>query len=180
MFNNKIPNEYFLTVGSGESNLKSKSNETTSFDAALVDAGIGNVNVITYSSMIPPKAKEVPRGVNNWGEVMDCIISRKDGTYKQKISVGIMIVDVINPQGLKLGGFAMEYTGKDSYTVSKGKLTIILKDMVYRRNYGTLLESFKTDLGYSIIPKNYIFKSMTIKKKYGTVIAAICFKNYYT
>ena len=172
----KIPNDYFLTVGAGESNLKSGSNETTSFDAALVDAGIGNVNVVIYSSMIPPKSKEVPQRDFNWGEVMDCIISRKDGTFKQKISVGIMIVDIINPQGIKLGGFAMEYTGKDSYTISKGNLIKSLKEMVYRRNYGKMLHnSYKTDLGYTIIPKNYIFKSMTIKKKYGTILAAICF-----
>ena len=71
----KIPNDYFLTVGSGESNLKSGSNETTSFDAALVDAGIGNVNIVIYSSMIPPKSKEVPRGNSNWGEVMDFLLT---------------------------------------------------------------------------------------------------------
>ena len=167
----KIPNEYFLTVGAGE------SNETTSFDAALVDAGLANVNIIIYSSMIPPKSKEVPREDFNWGEVVDCIISRKEGTFKQKISVGIMIVDIINPQGIKLGGFAIEYTGKDSYTISKGKSIKVLKEMVYRRNYGKMLESYKTDLGYTIVLKNYIFKSMTIKKKYGTILAVICFKN---
>ena len=160
----KIPNEYFLTVGAGESNL------TTSFDAALVDAGIANVNIVIYSSMIPPKSKEVPREDFNWGEVVDCIISRKEGTFKQKISVGIMIVDIINPQGIKLGGFAIKYTGKDSYTISKGKSIKILKEMVYRRNYGKMLESYKTDLGYTIVLKNYIFKSMTI-------LAVICFKN---
>ena len=123
-----------------------------------------------YPSMIPPKSKEVPREDFNWGEVVDCIISRKEGTFKQKISVGIMIVDIINPQGIKLGGFAIKYTGKDSYTISKGKSIKILKEMVYRRNYGKMLESYKTDLGYTIVLKNYIFKSMTI-------LAVICFKN---
>ena len=40
--------DYFITKGIGESNLKSdSSNETTSFDDALVNAGIGNTNLIS-------------------------------------------------------------------------------------------------------------------------------------
>lgn len=171
----KIPNEYFLTSGAGESNLP--SSETGSFDAALVDAELPNVNIVTYSSIIPPKAKEIPKVNNKWGEVVECILSRKDGTKGQTISVGVMIVDVFNPSGVKLGGLALEYSGKESYTISKGKLGIVLKEMIYRRNYG-ILENQKTDLGYTVILKNYNFKSMVVKKKYGTVISAICFKNF--
>jgi pyruvoyl-dependent arginine decarboxylase (PvlArgDC) len=34
---------FFITKGSGESNLRCYKNETTSFDAATVNAGLGNI-----------------------------------------------------------------------------------------------------------------------------------------
>ena len=174
---NRIPMEYFLTSGAGESNLLSSSNETTSFDGALVDAGIPDVNIIQYSSIIPPKAKEIPQGVNNWGEVMECIISRKDGTRGKTISVGIMIIDIFNPMGIFLGGLAVEYSGKDSYTKSKAKVHLMVKEMIHRRNFGNL-NGEVTDLGYRVTEKRYIYKSLKIKKKYGTVLVGICFKKF--
>jgi pyruvoyl-dependent arginine decarboxylase len=172
---NRIPMEYFLTSGSGESNLSSASNETTSFDAALVDAGIPDVNIMIYSSIIPPKAKEIPQGTNNWGEVMECILSRKDGKRGQTISVGIMIVDIINPMGVHIGGLAIEYSGKDSYTKSKSKVHLMVKEMIHRRNFG-VLNGEVTDTGYRVTEKNYLYKSLKIKKKHGTVLVGICFK----
>ena len=45
---NRVPYEYFLTKGKGESNAGSEGlpYETGSYDAALNDAGIQNSNVI--------------------------------------------------------------------------------------------------------------------------------------
>ena len=58
-FGNRVPCEYFITVGGGESDAGSKGLpfETGSYDAALKDAGIENVNVVKYTSVIPPVAK---------------------------------------------------------------------------------------------------------------------------
>ena len=60
---NRIPHEYFITKGKGESNAGSAGLpfETGSYDAALNDAGIENCNVMEYTSVIPTEAKLISR-----------------------------------------------------------------------------------------------------------------------
>ena len=64
---NRVPYEYFLTKGKGESNAGSAGlpYETGSYDAALNDAGIQNSNVIEYTSVIPVGAKEITKEDDN-------------------------------------------------------------------------------------------------------------------
>lgn len=59
-----IPEKYKLTTGSGEGDTA-----LTAFDAALLDAGLGNYNLVKLSSILPPGARpsdrlreEVPPG----------------------------------------------------------------------------------------------------------------------
>ena len=56
---NRVPYEYFLTSGKGESDAGSEGLpfETGSYDAALNVAGIQNANVMEYTSVIPTGAK---------------------------------------------------------------------------------------------------------------------------
>lgn len=56
------PTRYTLTSGHAEG-----INELTAFDVALIDAGIGNLNLVRVTSIIPPAAVyqerlEIPRG----------------------------------------------------------------------------------------------------------------------
>lgn len=50
-----VPTKYFLTSGSSEGNT-----ELTAFDGALLNAGIGNVNLVKISSILPPKVQFCP------------------------------------------------------------------------------------------------------------------------
>ena len=60
---NRVPYEYFITYGSGQSNVGSEGlpYETGSYDAALTKAGIQNANIIEYTSVIPTGAKEISK-----------------------------------------------------------------------------------------------------------------------
>ena len=49
-----MPTCYFLTAGRGEA-----STELNAFDAALLDAGVGDTNLIKMSSILPPGALEI-------------------------------------------------------------------------------------------------------------------------
>jgi arginine decarboxylase len=49
-----LPRRFFLTAGAGEA-----STELNAFDAALLEAGIGDTNLIRMSSILPPGATEV-------------------------------------------------------------------------------------------------------------------------
>lgn len=51
---NFIPNIHFFCAGSSEGRT-----ELTSFDGALLQAGIGNTNLIRMSSIVPPDSQEV-------------------------------------------------------------------------------------------------------------------------
>lgn len=52
-----IPQKCMLVAGHGEGDYK-----LTSFDAALLDAGVGNLNLIKVSSILPPGAIVVEEG----------------------------------------------------------------------------------------------------------------------
>lgn len=57
-----VPRKYFLTSGSSEGDT-----ELTAFDGALLKAGIGNINLLKVSSILPPGAQysselELPLG----------------------------------------------------------------------------------------------------------------------
>ena len=49
-----LPKRFFLTSGSGEA-----STELNAFDAALLDAKIGDTNLVKLSSILPPWAEEI-------------------------------------------------------------------------------------------------------------------------
>ena len=82
---NRVPYEYFITSGSGESNVGSDGlpYETGSYDEALTKAGIQNANIIEYTSVIPTQAKQISKeeGLKRlqWGEVLECIKAQTNG-----------------------------------------------------------------------------------------------------
>lgn len=49
-----LPKRFFLVSGKGDA-----STDLNAFDAALLDAGVGNTNLIRMSSILPPGAKEI-------------------------------------------------------------------------------------------------------------------------
>ena len=52
--------EHFIIVAS-----KAEANHTlTAFDAALLKAGLGNVNLVRLSSILPPGCKEEKNGID--------------------------------------------------------------------------------------------------------------------
>lgn len=83
------PKKYFLTSGSAEGNT-----ELTAFDGALLNAGIGNINLIKVSSILPPKAEYSPDLELPFGALVPTafgtIISEKPGQIiSAAVAVGI-------------------------------------------------------------------------------------------
>ena len=102
---NRVPYEYFITKGKGESDVGSTflPYETGSYDAALNDAGIQNCNVIEYTSVMPAESKEISKeaGIKRlqWGEVLECIKAQANGDKGDKISVGVITTSISTPSG---------------------------------------------------------------------------------
>ena len=188
---NRVPYEYFMTSGSGESDAGSKGLpfETGSYDEALTNAGIENANVIEYTSVIPTDAKEIPKteGLKRlqWGEVLECIKAQANGNKGSLISAAVMTTSVYCPKGRYLGGFACEYSGSGTKAETEKSLEVSIAGIIERRKYGimpkigTLYKGTKTSLGYTIHPGNiFIYDSLKVKKHHGSVFTAICFVSY--
>jgi len=107
-------------------------------------------------------------------------MARIDSTHGKFISCALMIVDVFY-LGKLLGSMVLEYAGKGSKEIALKNLFLDLHGMIIRRGYGNVIQPFcmyaenKTTNGYTIVPKNMVYNSLKIKKKYGTVLSLICF-----
>ena len=170
---------YFITKGSGQSNLNCSKNETTSYDDALVHAGIGNINVVLLSSMIPPKASEINPINLQWGDIIHCIMARNDGKKGKIISCALLISEIYHGSKL-LGSFVLEYSGHGNEKVAQKNLFLDLVDMIRRRGYGNvptlkMYSQHTTQNGYTILPKKFIYNRQKVEKRYGTVVCTICF-----
>jgi arginine decarboxylase len=188
---NRVPYEYFITTGKGESNAGSEGlpYETGSYDAALTDAGIQNTNVIEYTSVMPTESKEITKeeGLKRlqWGEVLECIKAQANGKRGSKISAAVMTTTIIDPRGKFLGGFACEYSGSGTKKEAEKSLSQSISGMIKRRGYGNIkgdvqmYKDNKTDTGYIIHPgKIFVYNDLDVDQEHGSVFTAICFVSY--
>jgi arginine decarboxylase len=188
---NRVPYEYFITSGSGQSNVGSEGlpYETGSYDAALTKAGIQNANIIEYTSVIPTGAKEIPKeeGLKRlqWGEVLECIKAQRNGDKGEFISSAVMTTDVYDPNGKFLGGFACEYSGSGTKEEAERSLEGSIDGIIERRNFGRTEGGAKmykdniTDKGYKYHPgKIFVYDSLDVEDHHGTVLTSICFISY--
>lgn len=99
-----VPGKYALAVGKGEGGKK-----LTAFDAALLDAGIGNMNLLRVSSVLPPgcvfeSEVEQPLGALlpvAYGSITSDV---KGETISAAIGVGV-------PENPDDSGMIMEFSG---------------------------------------------------------------------
>ena len=162
---NRIPYEYFITSGIGESDITIHAG---SFDQALRDAGIQNVNIITYSSILPSIAKKVEKKELEFGSVAETIMAVANGEKDKRVTAGLIIGWVYDNKGNKIGGLVAEYHGSDEENVAREILKKSLEEMFSSR--------FSSD--YKLKDIEIYTRSFIPKKKYGTAIVAIVFTSY--
>lgn len=110
----RIPRRMFFTWGYGNSNV---SVETGSFDAALFNATIADMNVMKYTSVLPVESRIVARSNVSLehGAVLEAIMAQCDGKKYDSITAGIKWVRVRRLQdNAELGGYVVEYPSSDS------------------------------------------------------------------
>lgn len=188
---NRVPYEYFITSGSGQSNVGSEGlpYETGSYDQALTKAGIENANIVEYTSVIPTEAKQISKeeGIKRiqWGEVLECIKAQANGDKGKFISSAVMTTDVYDPNGKYLGGFACEYSGSGTKKEAEKSLEGSIDGIIERRNFGKTkggAQMYKdniTDKGFKYHPgKLFVYEGLDVKDDHGTVLTAICFVSH--
>lgn len=140
----KTPDCYFLVKGSAEGHTP-----LNSFDNAILNAGIGNTNLVKMSSILPPSAEEInpvklPYGalipiayaaITNW-EVGSMISAA--------VAVGI-------PENPELPGLIMEYSSREPQEIVEKKVReMVSQGFVFR---GFKLKEIKSISVHHIVEK---------------------------
>jgi len=163
---NRIPKDYFVATGHGESDITIHAG---SYHLALKAAGIEMCNIMTYSSIMPAIATEIEKPQITHGEVMESIMAVSHSTRGKPATAGIIYGWLYDKKtGEKFGGLVCEHNG--SYKKSEiEKLLRSSLNELYTNGF---------DDKYELKDTRLMIESFTSKKKYGTALVAICFKNY--
>jgi len=166
---NRVPHEFFITKGSGCSEL---ALHPGSYHMALHDAGIHEFNIIGYSSVLPATSKLLSMDevdLPPFGSELCTIMAHADGMYGEHISAGIIYAWLYKDDTCeeKIGGIVCELAGYFDVESLEERLYSVLKDMHH-----------KTFHKYYLGEPQVMTESLTIDKRYGTAIVAMCFVNY--
>lgn len=167
---NRIPFHYFITKGSGQSDLTVHAG---SYHLALKAAGIEMCNIMTYSSILPAIATEIPKPESNQivhGSVMETILAVHTVGKHERATAGIIYSWLYDKstKHKRYGGLVCEICGDYSEAELQERLKLSIEELYYN--------------GYSddwlLGPPNFIIESFIPTKKFGTALAAICFVDY--
>lgn len=169
LIGNRIPKTFFITSGIGESNITIHAG---SYHLALGQAGIERCNIMTYSSILPGIASEVPKPDKNdfvHGSVMETIMATANAKKGQRATAGVAFAWLYGKDnGQKYGGIVAEYNGHLPEIQAQSILKSNIREM-YEADYSE---------DFDINDIKITMRSFIPKKKFGTAIVALCFKNY--
>lgn len=163
----RIPRDFFVTLGKGESDL---SIYPSSYHLALKDAQIEGCNIMTYSSIMPSIATEVQRPPTlTHGSVMETIMAVSSCRKGEFCSAGIIVGWLYDKtSGEKFGGLVCEYHGA------------LQKDKAEQELHKCLNEIYENGFteAYNLKEIVLYYDQFSPQKEYGTVMVAICFINH--
>jgi arginine decarboxylase len=165
---NRIPKDYFVSTGIGQSDIAIHAG---SYHLALKDAGIEMANIMTYSSILPGIAREIPKPDSiTHGEVMESIMAVSNGRKGERVSAGIAYTWLTDKNsGQRYGGLVCEHNGN----YSEEELERLLRSSINELYINGFEEK------YLIGDLNIIKRSFVPLKTFGTALVALCFTSYF-
>lgn len=170
---NRVPRHYFRTSGVGESDITVHAG---SYHLALREAGVEMCNIVTYSSILPGTAEEIPHTRTNMheiqqgithGEVMEAIVAEASGVQGERITAGIIFGWLYREDGTRHGGLVCEYNGDMTEAEAESELQKMLNEL-YTNGYDH----------FALRDIQVHTRSLVPVKKYGTALVMICFLSY--
>jgi arginine decarboxylase len=143
---------YFVVAGGGESD----TSKLNAFDRALIDAGIAQCNLVPVSSILPEGAVKVEPLEIPAGSITHCVMARQDGVKGETVSAGIGWAQ------LDKYGIVAEDKGNTNGETTEHNLRGKIMEMSSARRMKPRDIRYKT-------------ATQTIKKQYGTVVAALIY-----
>ena len=164
---NRIPKDYFVTKGTGQSDLTVHAG---SYHLALKAAGIEMCNIMTYSSILPSIANEISRPERLvHGSVMESIFSVCTVNKGDRATAGIIYGWLYDKKSHhRYGGLVCELYGDHDIKEIERRLHASVEEL-YVNGYSE---------DFDLRDRRVITASFVPEKKYGTAIVALCFVNY--
>lgn len=184
VFGNRIPKDYFVTAGQGDTDIGPGDDpwETGSYDLALMEAKIANFNVMEYTSVLPPEAREIPiseaEKLFHHGAVIEVIMASVNGVKGNTLCTGVGRIQVRKKSdGKHIGGFAAEYekVHQDKITAEEAKRTA--DEMLHISLMGEFNRRYDSN-EYEFFDERHEVNSFKVEKKYGTSLVALCWVSY--
>ncbi len=150
-----LPRRFF--VGSGKAT--SQVSDLNAFDEALLEAGIGDTNVISVSSILPPGIKEVEPQELPHGSIIHCVLAQQRGGEGEMVTAGIGYAFRRD----RKGGYVVEGHMHGTKKALKEVLAWKLNGMAKRR--GVALGQYRYKIEELSIPLD----------NYGACIAALVY-----
>ncbi len=125
-----IPRAFFITSGTGIA-----YDRDVAFDLALQNAGIGECNLVTVSSILPPDAEELSDLATNRtpGEITFCVMSRMDGVSGELIGAGVGYGWLVDSNNSTAFGIICEHHGHHTAVYIEDKIRTKLVRMADSR-----------------------------------------------
>ncbi len=98
-----IPDKFYLVAGESEG-----MTPLNAFDNALVDAGIGNTNLVKMSSILPPGSKQIKPVKLPLGALVPVAFASKVSSQTDEIISAAVAIAI--PKDPKKNGLIMEYS----------------------------------------------------------------------
>ncbi|MFP4006091.1 MAG: pyruvoyl-dependent arginine decarboxylase [Candidatus Hadarchaeia archaeon] len=150
---NKIPKEASLTSGAAEG-----ESELEAFDNALIEAGIGNVNLVKVSSILPEKCSVVNNIKPEPGEIVYTALTKATSSEPEiRLSASVSIAE-----SFKGIGVISEFKGSESKEKTEEESRRIAERMLKKRGLKN--------------KRIYTESASHTVKKHGSVVAAVIFK----
>ncbi|MGI6394341.1 MAG: pyruvoyl-dependent arginine decarboxylase [bacterium] len=143
-----IPNIHFFCTGASEG-----KTELTSFDGALLKAGIGNTNLIKMSSILPPNSKEVKPFLIKPGSFIPLAYADMTSSEPGKTISAAVAISI--PDDRNLNGVIMEHHDAAPISCVEAKVREMAKEAMEMRGI-----------------KNYTIKSKGIEHKVVNIATA--------
>jgi len=119
------PTNYMLVSGTGDSKYK-----LNAFDMALLDAGVGNLNLLRVSSILPPQAEQVNELVIPPGSLTPIAYGTITGDEEGELLAASVAIGFSEDTY----GVIMEYSGKCSKGEAEKRVIDMVKEAFRIRN----------------------------------------------
>ena len=151
------PTKFVVRSGAG----KSKVSMINAVDKAMIDAGVGDVNMIKISSVLPKNIVEVEEIPEEIGAFRPCVISKATGK-NTRLAAGITYGFRDDDEG----GYVMEHN-VNSVNLELEKFIDDMKEK---------LEQMGEDRGISLKDIEYEYSNIEVgKDEYGCAIAVLVY-----